>query len=195
MIGEKSVKRLSGFLTRCRQQLKNKENLFWVSLQSNMLADLGWVQGDFNNAFQEMTEEMKRNGWILPTLKANMRNQVNIANVQIEDRYGQESNMLSSIVKLTSGTSLIGEAPILFNLREYDWDEKKDEVFKHCIELMSQKNDKNIVVLWNRSRFKYIADTIKRVIKDKEVVLIHPNKAKMMEYQISSNLLRKVVGF
>ena len=81
-----SVKRLSEFLTRCRQQLTNEENLFWVSLQSNVLADLCHTTSrrEFDKTLQAMKEEMKRNGWILPTLKANMRNQVNIANVQFK---------------------------------------------------------------------------------------------------------------
>lgn len=176
-----SVKRLSEFLTRCRQQLTNEENLFWVSLQSNVLADLCHTTSrrEFDKALQAMKEEMKRNGWILPTLKANMRNEVNIANVQVErGSYGDE-RMNSLIEKLKSGTSLIGEVPILFYVNE--WNKKKNKVLKHCIELMSQKNDKNIVVLWIEDYFfKDVADDIKRVIKDKKVVP-HPSKQSKKE--------------
>ena len=168
------MKRLTEFLKRCRQPLRNEENLFWVSVQSNVLADVSYVKEDFENALQEMKEEMKGNGWILPTLEANMRNQVNIANVQIEksDRYVGE--MQASITKLKSGTSLIGEIPILFKVN--DWNKKKDKVLQHCIELMSQKSDKNIVVLWDDDiRFEDVADDIKRVIKDKKVIA-YPSK-------------------
>ena len=174
------MKRLTEFLTRCRQQLKSDENLLWVSLQSNLLADLSIVDTDFQNALEEMKEEMKMNGWILPTLNFNMRNQVNIANVQIE-KGTSFVEMQYSIEKLKSGTSLIGEIPILFKVHNRNWDKKKDEVLKHCIELMSQKSDKNIVILWdNDSVFKDIADDIKRVIKDKTVVS-YPSKQSKKE--------------
>ena len=58
------MKRLTEFLKRCRQQLRNKENLFWVSVQSNVLADLSNVEEDFEKSVQDMKEEMKGNGWI-----------------------------------------------------------------------------------------------------------------------------------
>ena len=46
-----SVKRLTELLKGCRQQLKNQNNLFWVSLQSNLLADMSdiWINKDFEN--------------------------------------------------------------------------------------------------------------------------------------------------
>ena len=119
------MKRLTEFLKRCRQQLTNKENLFWVSVQSNVLADLNFVKKDFENALQEMKEEMKENGWILPTLEANMRNQVNITNIQIEKNDTAVYEMQSSIIKLEPGTRLIGEVPILFKVESLDWNEKK----------------------------------------------------------------------
>ena len=135
------------------------------------MADLCGVEKDFANALQEMKEAMIRNGWILPSLKTNMRNQVNIANIQIDKGDKTTLEMQSSIAKLESGTSLVGEIPILFKVDDNDWDKKKHEVLKHCIELMSQKNDKNIVVLYDEdSKFKGLADDIKGVIKDKIVV-------------------------
>ena len=70
----RSVKRLTAFLKRCRQQSKNEGNLFWVSLQSNLLADLWGVEKDFENALHEMKDKLEENGWILPTFDANMRN-------------------------------------------------------------------------------------------------------------------------
>ena len=147
-----SVKRLTEFLTRCRQQLKNKENLFWVSLQSNLLADLSNVQNDFKTAVQEMNEELKMNGWILPSLQANMRNQVNIANIQVDRREnsGWDGEMQSLIDKLPTGSSLIGELPLLFKVDVREWETKKDEVLKHCFESMNQKSEKNVVVLWDK---------------------------------------------
>ena len=169
------MKRLTEFLTRCRQQLKKEENLFWVSLQSNLLADVSEVGDEFENAILGMKEEMKRSGWILPTLKANMRNQVNIANVQVEKSDGSY-RMQSSIEKLASGSSLIGKIPIVYKVKYCDWNEKKDIVLKHCTDLMSQKNEKSIAVLWDWDyTFGDVADDIKRVIKDKKVVA-YPSK-------------------
>ena len=179
----RSVKRLTAFLKRCRQQSKNEGNLFWVSLQSNLLADLWGVEKDFENALHEMKDKLEENGWILPTFDANMRNQVNIPNCQIEKGY-TPLEMQSSIDKLKSGTSLIGEIPTLFEVRWVDWDKKKVEVLKHCIDLMSQKNDKNIVVLWDAYYFKDVADDIKRVIKDKKVVS-YPSKESKEEGKLN----------
>ena len=168
------MKKLIEFLKRCRQLLKNERNLLWISLQSNSLVDLSRAGNDFEKAVKEMKEEMKRNGWILPTLSANMRNQVNIANVQVEQ--GSEGcKMQSSVEKLKSGTSLIGEVPILYPMTSSDWDEKKGNVLKHCIEWMSQKSDKNIVVLCDWHTFKNVTDDIKRVIKDKKIV-VYPSR-------------------
>ena len=174
------MKILTEFLTRCRQQLKNNSNLFWVSLQSNSLADLCPVEDDFDAAVQKMKEDMKRNGWILPTLRANMRNQVNIAKVQVKQGATLKYSIQYSIEKLPSGSSLIGEIPISFRVRSSDWDKKKYEVLRHCIELISQKNEKNIVFLWdcsssNYSRFIKLKDDIKSVVKDKKVVC-YPSK-------------------
>ena len=169
-----SVKRLAEFLKRCRQQLKKENNLFWVSLQSNLLADLAYVEKDFENAVREMQDELKESGWILPKLKANMRNQVNIANVKIQ----KGTNIYkaqSSIEKLKSGTSLIGEIPILFKVEGNDWIKRKHKVLKHCIDLMCQKSDNNIVVLYCFQGQRTIADDIKSVIKDKKVVS-YPSK-------------------
>ena len=184
-----SVKRLIDFLARCRQLLNNKENLFWVTVQSNLLADLCEVEKNFENAVKEMKEEMKRNGWILPTLKTNMRNQINIANVQVGkgDYYSLE--MQSSIEKNKPGTSLVGELPIRFKVDYMSWYEKKYEVLKHCIELISKKSQKNIVILVEINRldlfdqfdlkdkispsadsFFNIAYGIKGLFQDKKVV-------------------------
>ena len=42
------------------------------------------VRNDFKEALTEMKDELKKEEWIFPTLQANMRNQVNIANVNVE---------------------------------------------------------------------------------------------------------------
>ena len=144
--------------------------MFWIALQSNLLADVSRVRNDFKEALTEMKDELKKEEWIFPTLQANMRNQVNIANIEVEK--GSSANeMQSSIEKLKSGSSLVGEIPLLLKVRDYDWKAKKDEVLKHCFVLMNKKSEKNVVVLWDDDiDFKDVADDIKREIKDKKVV-------------------------
>ena len=149
--------------------MKCKSNLFWITLQSNTLADISHVNDEFEEALIEMKEELKKEEWIFPTLQANMRNQVNIANVNVERGVGTYE-MQSSIEKLKSGSSLAGEVPLLFKLNPDDWKTKKDQVLKHCLELMNQKSEKNVVVLWDYIYFEDVADDIKRVIKGKKVV-------------------------
>ena len=83
--------------------------------------------------------------------------------------------MQSSIEKLKSGSTLLGELPLLFKLRYYVWETKKDDVLKHCLELINQKSKMNFVVLWDNYDCKDVADDIKRLIKDKKIVS-YPSK-------------------
>ena len=165
--------------------MKGETNLFWIALQSNILADLSNVGHDFEDALTEMKEELKEEEWIFPTLQSNMRNQVNIANINIKQGTKasviSDYEMQSSIEKLKSGSSLTGEIPLLFKVRREDWKTKKDEVLKHCLELMNQKSEKNVVVLWDENyKFKNVANDIKRVIKDKNIVS-YPSKKSEQE--------------
>ena len=88
-----SVKKFKEFITNCRKQLKNETNLFWIALQSNILADLSEVENDFEEALTEMKDELKKEEWIFPTLQANMRNQVNIANINVKE--SNDSSLIS----------------------------------------------------------------------------------------------------
>ena len=172
-----SVKRLSEFLIRCRQNIRNNSNLFWVSVQSNLLIDLNDVEKGFKKSFKEMCIELKSNGWILPILRANMRNQVNIAKIGVEGGYIGKLQL--SIEQLPSGSSLIGEVPQLLRVDYYSWPFKRLAVLKHCIEWMAQKSEMNIVVLWDSDEyFKDVSEDVKRVVKNKKVVVYPPKKSK-----------------
>ena len=158
-------------MTRCRKLLDKESSLFWVALQSNSLSDIDRVQNTFKKSLEDVKEHLKKDGWIFPTFQANMRNQINIANVEVEKGNSYYTEMQSSIVKLKSGSSLVGEIPTLFNVNKVNWKTKKDEILKHCIQMMSAKNDKNIVVLWDSPQFfKDVADDVERVVDDKNVV-------------------------
>ena len=53
---------------------------------------------------------------------------------------------------------------------------KKNKVLKHCLESMSQKSERNIVVLWDEELyFESVADIIKKEIKDK-IVVSYPDR-------------------
>ena len=160
--------------------MKNKSNLFWVALQSNTLIDSSYVDNNFEEALTKMKDELKTEEWIFPTLHANMRNQVNIANIDLKkgkERYDGHYDVQNAIEKLKPGSSLIGEVPYLFKLPYgNDWDTKKDELLKHCFDLMNEKSQKNVVVLWDIDlNFEVVANDIRRVIKGKKVVS-YPSK-------------------
>ncbi len=163
--------RAKQFLFKCRSMLESDSNLIWVAFQSNLLVDLSNVEDSFITAFKDAKKTLSTKGWILPTLDANMRNQKNISNLNIKQgRYGN-SKMQSSITKLGSGSSVVGEVPTLFKVQLSDWHQKKEAVLEHCIKEMEKKNNKNIVILHDgTSKFKDIEHTIKRIISNKTIV-------------------------
>ena len=168
-----SVKPLLEFIKRCRGHLKSDSNLFWVALQSNLLADTAFsVKDGFKEELESMKEEFKKNGWILPTLEANMRNQINISNINVDSSYTHRYKMQSFINKLQSGTNVVGEVPVLIKLKNKDdWDKKKHLVLNHCIQEMEKKDNKNVVVLFDEDYyFKDVGKDLKRLIKDKTIV-------------------------
>ena len=127
-------------------------------MKSNQLADtsfvdMSWlVKCNFKKALTQMKDDLAKNGCIFPTLEANMRNQINISSINIEGAHVYAQNvpmMQSSINKLKSGTSLVGEIPILVKLKEYDWRTKKGVILKHHIDEMNKNDKKNVVVFFS----------------------------------------------
>ena len=161
-------------------------NLFWVAFQSNLLADLGYVGEDFQKAFKETKEELEKKGWILPTLEVNMRNQVNIANIEVEKGIGGY-DMQSSINKLPSASSVVGEVPSLFNIKSRDdWNKNKEKILRHCIEIIQKKSDKNIVILHDGDfPFKDLEITLKNAIKTK-TVLTYPSSSQNKKQNVQN---------
>ena len=170
----------------------NDSNLFWVALQSNLLVDLNDVSVGFKETVEEMKKDLSSKGWIFPTLQTNMRNQVNIANVKFEKGDNSNFEMKNAIEKSKSGSSLVGQVPVLFRVQYYDWSRKRCEVLHHCIELMGQKNDNNIVVLFDTDDgIHNAADYLKKVITDKKVIA-YPSRKKEYNYFINEekNILK-----
>ena len=87
--------------------------MFWVALQSNQLADAGVVEDGFKESLEDMKENLIASGWIIPTLEANMRNQINISNIKVEiDSKLSINKMQSSINKNKPGSNVVGEVPV-----------------------------------------------------------------------------------
>ena len=166
-----SVKQLKNFIKRCRSYLKSDSNLLWVALQSNQLADTAFnVQADFKEELKTMKMDLKKSGWILPTLKTNMRNQINISKINVEGTPGYD--MQTCIKKLKAETNLVGDIPIFIKVNyKSDWNKKKNTILKYCIEEINKKDNKNIVILFDDSDgFKDIGKDLKGLIKDKTIV-------------------------
>ena len=175
------IVRLHEFITSCRQKMNHSSNLLWIALQSNLLVDLcevgdkhGWGK-NFEPAIHAMKRELTMNGWILPTLRANMRNQVNICNIQVSTAYESTFEILSTIESSKSGSTMVGEIPTLFMVD--NWVSKKHDVLQYCIKMITSKSEKNIVVLFDhsfgrngRTLDEDHADVIRRATKDKNVV-------------------------
>lgn len=164
------MKRAKDFVSRCKSIVESDSNLFWVAFQSNVLADVDEVKDSFQTKFPEMKEELKKKGFMLPILECNMRNQSNIANLIVE-KGRSIGKMQSSIGKLSSASTVVGEQPFLIKIEEDDWNQKKEEVLKYSIDWMLKKNEKNIVILCGGSSYlKDIENKVKNVIKNKTIV-------------------------
>ena len=139
-------------------------------MQTNGLADTNaMVEDNFPEAYEEMKKSLVKNGCFLPKLESNMRNSINISKIKVEGI--SPWKMRSSIRRLKSHTSVIGEIPILINVKEEnDWKTEKDDILKYCMEEMKRKDKKNVLVIYDYSGFKDVADDLTRIITDKTVV-------------------------
>ena len=170
-----SVKRAEDFVSNCRRWLESNSKLFWVAFQSNLLSDLSKVEPGFNKSFEQAKENFSMEGWALPMLRSNMRNQVNIGNIKIE-KGSSLLDMQTSINKLPAASSVVGEVPLLVNVSPSNWPTKKEQILEHTIALMCKKNDKNIVILYDSDYyFKDIEKSVRNVVTNK-TVLEYPSK-------------------
>ena len=183
-----SVYQLQDFIKSCRKKLIGDSNLFWVVLQSNQLADTDIVQEDFNKAYKDMKEVLRNDGWILPQLELNMRNQINISNIRVEG-HGVYP-MQSAIPKLESGTTIVGELPILLKVSNFR--ENKDQILTHCVQEMNKKDKKNTVIVYDYDYdFKYVGKDLKRLLKDKTVIEYPSNKGKKKDLSNIKDFVEK----
>ena len=137
-----------------------------------------------------MKKHLKKDGWILPQLESNMRNQINISNINVE-RSGAWS-MQSTIPKLESGTNIVGELPILIKVNDKSgWNKKKDKILAHCVQEINKKDNKNVVILYDNDLFKDVGKDLKRLIKDKTVIEYPSNEGKHKNIQNIKDFIEK----
>ena len=181
------------FIKNCRHKLNSDSNLFWVALQSNQLVDLSDVENDFKGALKHMREDLTKDGWILPQLESNMRNQINISNINVESNYSTFARMQSSITKLESGTNIVGELPIHFKVRnDSEWKIMKDQILTYCVQEMNKKDKKNVVILHDgHASFEDVGKDLKRLIKDKTVIEYPSNEGRQKIIQNIKDFIEK----
>ena len=167
-------------------------------MRSNQLADIAsGVEDDFKKSLKIMKTDLTTDGWILPQLESNMRNQINIANIKVEQNstgYGYQ--MQSTLTKLESGTNIVGEVPTLFSVRNSSdwslWKDVKEYVLKHCLQEMTKKDKNNIVVLHDHySGFKDVGMVLKRLMKDKTVIEYPSSEGKQKDINNLKDFMRK----
>ena len=138
-----------------------------------------------------MKEDLTINGWTLPQLKSNMRNQINISNIKVETR-NISYPMQSSIPKLEAGSNVVGEIPISIKVKSTrDWRKKSDDILEHCIQEMSKKDNKNIVVLYDHILFKDVGKDLKRLIKDKKIIEYPSNRGRQKDISKVKEFIEK----
>ena len=82
------------------------------------------------NAFKEMQKNLAQEGWLLPALEANMRNQKNISTIDVQPYHFE---MQETIPKLKCGSTAIGQVPILVRVKENDWNTIQSQVWEQIL--------------------------------------------------------------
>ena len=137
-----------------------------------------------------MKEALKDQGWILPQLESNMRNQINISNIKVGSHGAYK--MQSSITKLKSGTNIVGDLPIMLKVKGSEWKGKKDQILTHCLQEMNKKDKKNVVILHDGDPdFKDVGKDLKRLTKDKTVIEYPSNQGKQKDISNIKDFIEK----
>ena len=183
--GNDSVQNIQHFLSKCRQHLQGNKKFFWISFQSNVLVDtaLYMLIEDFNLAFEDLKQNLSSNGWLLPNLSANMRNQKNIYNISVKGSSRSKTGTChqlrkehgnTALSRLRIGSTVVGELPFLVKIKRHHWREKETEILNHCVELIDQKTERNIIILHDASFPSLdIENSLKEVLRN-TIVLSYP---------------------
>ena len=75
---------------------------------------------------------------------------------------------------------------------ERDWMKKKDKILLHCVQEMSKRDKKNVVILHNNDDgFEDVGKDLKRLIKDKTVIEYPSNEGKQKDIQNIKDFIEK----
>ena len=146
-----SSQKLQIFLSECRGYLEGNEKFLWISFQSNVLVDTSsfMIVEEFNEGYKNLKKTLLSEGWLLPNLNANMRNQKNIYNISVKGTSRSKTDACNTALeRLKIGSTVVGELPTLLKIKRWpDWDERKREILNYSINLIDQQSDRNIIML------------------------------------------------
>ena len=130
---------------------------------------------DFNEAFKDLKQLLTTQGWLLPNLNANMRNQKNIYNLVVKGTSRSKTDTCNTVLpRLRIGSTVVGELPTLIKVRRWHWDEKKKEVLKYCVELVDQHTERNIIILHDLNFLSHEIENDLQEVQNSKTVLSYP---------------------
>lgn len=130
--------------------------------------------------FDKIKHDLTGLGWVFPGLASNMRNQKNISSITVQDPPGELYVMQHSIKKLES--TVVGEVSTLVKVKADIWKIKQSEVLKHVVDMMNEKNDKNIVLLHDLKLDTKQLESSLMKITDKTIVTFPPPTRTLKTY-------------
>ena len=132
---------------RDAEQLIDSKDVFWLSIQSNLAADVADAEESFNTQLQRLIQDLKSKSFVIPLFTANMRNSSQISNVKVEYQ-GEKFKMSSEIEKLSS--TVMGQRPSLHLVNKEDVLQELPNLLNEAFDKIdnSSENSSNIVILY-----------------------------------------------
>ena len=114
----------------------NPESLFWISFQSNCVAEVVNYNENFKNSLEEMRTELQENSFHFANLHANMRNSGPISEISL-DSTSPVFNLAQHVPHLKAG--LPGPIPCVLPLRDSDFKSDPQRILDHALKCMTAK--------------------------------------------------------
>ena len=155
-----SVKKAEKFLLDCKRLIGNS-SLFWVSFQTNCLADTVRSTFDFNTTFKKMKDKLSHEGFHIVGMSSNMRNAKQIAQLRV-DRPGSGYKM-KQIIPCLPPTTVMGTIPKIIQFDEINLKKHLGPAVYQALHLLSKQNAKNCVILHDNDLNSFV---IKKTLMD-----------------------------
>ena len=183
-----SIKKLEKFIQNAKMLIDAKD-VFWLSIQSNTLADVARMDKSFNIQLNKLILDLKSKSFVVPLLNANMRNSSQISNIKI-DRENSQYRMSGEIEKLSS--SVMGQPPTLSLVNQEDLQQELPIILGGALDEIDkdEENNTNIVVLYNEKSKFFNSNLIQRALlkttTTKQINVFDPKT--LSETQCQNNL-------